>query len=253
LNVVKVAIVGAAAVALVAAGTAAGAAIRYSPRGGSGVIHGCYSKPAINGSHRFMLQNARTACPPGYSAISWNQKGSAGPAGPSTAGPSGLNVITKVNVGTASPQPSLAVAICPADHPYLIDGGGSAGISPQTGGNTPTFMGTDSPLNDVLEKDGGSGFPAGATTVDVAGMGSPGFTAGMTVTFEPDTPNAESDTLTSVTNTGTVSVYDPEGTVYQWTLATPLVHSHANDTIVQGPGWEVTSNGRSTAWAYCSK
>jgi hypothetical protein len=249
-NVVKVSIVGAAAVALVAAGTAAGAAIRYSPRSGSGVIHGCYHKPAVNGSHSFMLQNARTACPPGYSAISWNQKG---PAGPSTAGPSGLNVITVVNAATAFPRPSLAIATCPAGHPYLIGGGGSAGVSPQTGGNTPTFMGTDSPLYDAVEKDGGSGFPAGATTVDVAGNGSPGFTAGMTVTFEPGTPNAETDTLTSVTDTGTVSVYDPEGTVYQWTLATPLVHSHGNETVVQGPGWEVTSNGTSTAWAYCSQ
>ncbi len=172
--------------------------------------------------------------------------------GPSTAGPSGLNVTTVVNVGFASARPSLALATCPADHPYLTGGGGSAGVSPVLNGG-PVYMSTDSPLNDVLENDHGSGFPAGATTVDVAGMGSPAFTAGMTVTFEPDTPNAETDTITSVTDTGTVSIYDEAGTVYQWTLAAPLANSHGDGSIVQGPGWEVTSNGISTAWAYCSQ
>ena len=244
MNVVKVSMVGAAAVALVAAGTAAGATIRYSPRGGSGVIHGCYRKPAIHGSHTFMLQNARTGCPPGYSAISWNQKGPAGLAGPSTAGPSGLNVITVVNPHPISQRPtSLAVATCPADHPYLIGGGGSAGTDQSQNGPI-VFMTADSPLYDFLEHGGGSG----GTTVDVAGNGSPGFTPGMTVTFEPGTPNAETDTLTSVTDTGTGS---PD--VYQWTLATPLVNSHGGGTVVQGPGWEVTSNGTSMAWAYCSR
>jgi hypothetical protein len=88
-NVAKTVVTGAAGIALVAAGTAAGAAIHYSPRGRSGVIHGCYQKPAIgNGSHSFMLQNVRTPCPSGWSAISWNQKGPAGTPGPS--GPSGI-------------------------------------------------------------------------------------------------------------------------------------------------------------------
>lgn len=174
--------------------------------------------------------------------------GTQGPAGPSTAGPPGLNVITVISSGTASPQPSLTVATCPADHPYLIGGGGSAGAGQiQNGG--PIYMSTDAPMYDVLEHSSGPG----ATTVDVAGSASAGFTPGMTVTFEPGTPDAETDTITSITDTGTPSVNAPPGSVYQWTLATPLVDSHGNDTLVQGPGWEVASNGTSRAWAYCSQ
>ena len=61
-----------AAVALVAGGTAAGAAIA-GPVASSGVISGCYSNTAVNGSHALVLQDAGTACPKGWTAISWNQ------------------------------------------------------------------------------------------------------------------------------------------------------------------------------------
>ena len=83
-------ITGAAALALVAGGTAAGAAIAAGPVDGTGVIHGCWTNTAINGTHVFVLQDAGTACPKGTTAISWNQQGPAGPAGATgPAGPAG--------------------------------------------------------------------------------------------------------------------------------------------------------------------
>ena len=92
----------AAALALIAGGTAAGAAIA-GPIDGSGVIHGCWSNAAINGSHVFVLQDAGTACPNRTTAISWNQQGPAGPTGP--AGPAGVThawTATSASVGSAS-------------------------------------------------------------------------------------------------------------------------------------------------------
>jgi hypothetical protein len=83
-------IAGGVALVLLAGGTAAGAAIASGPVDGSGVIHGCWTNTAINGSHAFILQDAGTACPNGTTAISWNQTGPQGPAGPARAtGPAG--------------------------------------------------------------------------------------------------------------------------------------------------------------------
>jgi Collagen triple helix repeat (20 copies) len=86
-------ITGAAALALVAGGTAAIAAIASGPVDSSGVIHGCWTNAAVNGTHVFVLQDAGTTCPKGTTAISWNQAGPAGPAGPTGAtggtGPAG--------------------------------------------------------------------------------------------------------------------------------------------------------------------
>jgi hypothetical protein len=94
----RIVITGAAALALVAGGTAAGAAIAASPVDGSGVIHGCYTSKAINGSHVIVLQDAGTACPSGTTAVTWNQQGPAGPAGP--AGPQG----PKGDTGATGPK-----------------------------------------------------------------------------------------------------------------------------------------------------
>jgi Collagen triple helix repeat (20 copies) len=76
------------AFAVLAAGTSAGAAITGRPVDGSGVIHGCWTNAALNGTHVFVLQDAGTTCPKGTTAISWNQQGPTGPTGP--AGPVGL-------------------------------------------------------------------------------------------------------------------------------------------------------------------
>ena len=79
-----------AALALVAGGTAAGAAIASSPVSSSGVIDGCYTNAEINGSHVFVLQDQGTTCPKGTTPISWNQTGPQGPAGaPGATGATG--------------------------------------------------------------------------------------------------------------------------------------------------------------------
>ena len=150
---VKVLISAGAGLALLTGGGAAGAAIvAAGPIDGSGIIHGCYTSSALDGSHFFVLQNAGSACPRGTTAISWNQQGPAGPAGatgptgptgpagaqgpqgltgatgatgaqgpagPSTAGPGGLDEIEVVQNDTGT-----AVANCPADHPFAVGGGG---------------------------------------------------------------------------------------------------------------------------------
>jgi hypothetical protein len=78
----------AAALALVAGGTAAGAAIASGPVDSSGVVHGCYTTNAIKGSHVFVLQDAGTSCPRGTTAVMWNQQGTQGPQG--SPGPQGI-------------------------------------------------------------------------------------------------------------------------------------------------------------------
>jgi Collagen triple helix repeat (20 copies) len=179
LRITKAVITGAAALALVAGGTAAVAAIAAGPVDSSGVIHGCWTNAAINGTHVFVLQDAGTSCPKGTTAISWNQagpagpagpagatgatgsagpagpigptgatgavgppgaqgsagsQGAAGPAGPSTGGSSGLDL----EVISGAPGTGAAVAVCPADHPYVFGGGGYD----STGSNNTTISGS---------------------------------------------------------------------------------------------------------------
>lgn len=83
----KILISAAAGLALVAVATAAGAAVA-GPIDGNGVIHGCYTNKALNGSHVVVLQDSSTNCPNGTTDVQWNQQGPAGPVGPQ--GPQGL-------------------------------------------------------------------------------------------------------------------------------------------------------------------
>jgi hypothetical protein len=76
----RIVLAGAAALALVTGGTAAGAAVLAGPIGG-GVIHGCYYPANSAGSHRIVLQNTGRSCPSGTTAIKWNQQGPQGPQG----------------------------------------------------------------------------------------------------------------------------------------------------------------------------
>jgi hypothetical protein len=95
-------VTGAAALALVAAGAVAGAAITASPVDSAGVIHGCYGQTNADGTtHNVVLQNDGTTCPANMTPITWNQTGPAGaqgaqgpqgPAGP--AGPTGATGAT---------------------------------------------------------------------------------------------------------------------------------------------------------------
>jgi len=109
-------------------GAAVGAVAASGPVDGAGVIHGCWTTAAVNGTHTFVLRNASARCPKNTTAISWNQTGPKGatgatgpqgPTGPSTAGPTGLDVTSMQSSGTAQ-----ATADCPPDHPYAIGGEG---------------------------------------------------------------------------------------------------------------------------------
>ena len=82
-------IAGATALVLAAGASIATAAVISSPSpvDSSGVIHGCWTNAALNGSHAFVLQDAGASCPKGTTAISWNMQGPAGATGP--AGPTG--------------------------------------------------------------------------------------------------------------------------------------------------------------------
>jgi Collagen triple helix repeat (20 copies) len=85
-------IIAGAVTLLLGAGTAVAAAavMSSSPVSSSGVIDGCWTNAAVNGSHIIVLQNQGTSCPAGTTPISWNQSGPAGPAGVAgSRGPSG--------------------------------------------------------------------------------------------------------------------------------------------------------------------
>ena len=87
MSIRRIIITGAAALALVAGGTTAGAAIAAGPIDGSGVIHGRYYPASKGGSSQVVLQNAGTTCPKNTTAITWNQTGPQGATGPQ--GPQG--------------------------------------------------------------------------------------------------------------------------------------------------------------------
>ena len=115
----RILISAAAGLALVAAGTAAGAAIT-GPIDGNKVIYGCFTTKAINGSHALVLQDVGTTCPSGTTAINWNEQGSQGPAGPAgPTGPAGPKGDPGAN-GTSVTSQSL-----PVGDPNCANGGSS--------------------------------------------------------------------------------------------------------------------------------
>lgn len=128
-----------AAVALVAGGTAA-YAVTAGPIDSSGVIHGCYTTVATNGSHKIVLQNVSRSCPSGTTAITWNQKGPAGPQGiqgppgpvgqPGPAGP-GLLAWAYVNAnGTVARSSGNVTVANPGAGSYCIGiTGGTAHVA----------------------------------------------------------------------------------------------------------------------------
>jgi Collagen triple helix repeat (20 copies) len=135
---------------LAGGGTAAYATVVASPVS-SGVIYGCYTNAAINGSHAVVLQNAGTTCPNGTTAISWNEQGSPGPAGPSgPAGPTGLTGATGPAgpagatgaTGPAGPSgsPGPAGPAGPPGPSGPPGAAGSGGISCTTDGGAPGIV-----------------------------------------------------------------------------------------------------------------
>ena len=156
---------GAAALAVVAGGTAAGAAVTASPIR-SEVIHGCWTTKAVHGSHVIELQDARTRCLRGTTAISWNQKGPAGPTGatgPQGAagpqgpagipGPTGQGFIFKTASGTNGPALSAGTYFIVVKAPFADSNNGVP-----LHGNCVVFTSTDSFTSafDVLNLTGGA-------------------------------------------------------------------------------------------------
>lgn len=121
----------------------------------SGVIHGCVTNAAVNGSHALVVQDTGTSCPKGTSALNWNQAGS---GGASTAGPSGLDVVQRRATGTGSvevdcdPIVKTNGVITQVGNSYVTGGGGA--ISDGTGSLTQSD-----------ETGRGSGQSNGTTTV----------------------------------------------------------------------------------------
>jgi Collagen triple helix repeat (20 copies) len=172
-------ITGATALALVAGGTAAGAAIGSGPVDSNGVIHGCWTNAALHGSHIFVLQDAGTGCPSGTTAIEWNQAGPAGPAGsPGPAGPKG-------DTGPQGP-PGNDGAAGPADPAGLAGAAGSNGNTVLNGTGAPAdSIGDNSDFYidtaaQVLygPKSGGTWPAAGVSLVGPPGPQGPPGTAG---------------------------------------------------------------------------
>jgi hypothetical protein len=256
MNVKTIVITGAAALALVAGGTAAGAAITSGPIDSSGVIHGCYTNQELNGSHVFVLQDAGTNCPKGTTAITWNQQGKAGPAGATgPTGPAGPAGPTG-NTGPAGSQgpAGLTGATGPAGPMGQI---GSTGPPGPAGANGNTVLnGTGAPA-DSLGNNGDFyidtaadvlyGPKAGGTWPDpgVSLVGNPGATgatgpagpqgpAGATGATGPAGPsslaalNGSPCTVGGNSSTLQVSVNSTTGAVTM--TCTPLVNVSASVT-----------------------
>jgi hypothetical protein len=122
MNIRRIVITGAAALALVAGGTAAGATIAAGPVDGSGVIHGCYDSGG-----NVKVIDASATCPKGYTALNWSQQGPAGPQGAKgdtgATGPQGpkgdpgKDGTNGTNGKDAAPEFTWTVS-CPADNEF---------------------------------------------------------------------------------------------------------------------------------------
>jgi hypothetical protein len=129
-------LLSASGAAILAAGLGGGVAfgaVQSVPDSG-GTIHGCY-KPSGYATGALMVidTDAGQSCPSDTTAINWNQTGPSGPAGPSTAGPSGLDVTTVFNQVGYNGE-TQQKALCPSSHPYAL-GGGVLQVSGASQGN----------------------------------------------------------------------------------------------------------------------
>jgi hypothetical protein len=84
-----------------------------------GTIHGCITGTNRVLEHVYTDPSKGLTCPSGSSSVFWEQT--------NTAGPNGLDVVeVVVNVDMGG------VALCPSDHPYVLSGGFSGGVSTST-------------------------------------------------------------------------------------------------------------------------
>jgi hypothetical protein len=198
-----------AAAVLAAGGTAAYAAVAASPVS-SGMINGCYTTGAINGSHVFFLQDAGANCPKGTTPISWNQQGPAGPAGPAGAsgpagpagpsGPAGPPGPTVTVTVTATPTTSSTLFPSPANtcsnaaNLGILPSGGTANVGGVNVGSsaawyTITVSSSASSFTFTLTGTAAFGAPAGADVMNVYSncAASTTFASGVT-TYTGTTP-----------------------------------------------------------------
>jgi hypothetical protein len=177
-------ITGAAALALVAGGTAAGAAIASGPVDGSGVVHACYYGADKSGSSQVVLQNAGTACPKGTTAITWNQTGPQGTTGPTGAtgqqGPTGP-------IGPVGPQGATGPigATGPQGPTGPIGPAGPAGTNGVSG-----YQIVNDGIQTLSELSGGDFYvdcPAGKQAV------GGGLISGGSITIDSSAPSSAND------------------------------------------------------------
>lgn len=187
----RIVITGAAALALVAGGTAAGAAIAAGPVDGSGVIHGCYTNKALNGSHVIVLQDAGTTCPGGTTAISWNQQGPAGPQGPAGAtGPTGATGATGP-AGTGATVASLA-----SGDPNCANGGAS--ITDGKGSTAYACTGATGPAGPTgSQGPAGPQGPAGTQSFDSGAINVASSSSNVNDCLLSDLTGPDASTLTA--------------------------------------------------------
>jgi hypothetical protein len=218
-------IVVAATGLLVGGGGIAFATVAASgPIDGSGVIHGCYTNAAINGSHVIVLQNAGTNCPSGTTAITWGSQG--------TNGTNGVSPTVASFTGSEGGCTNGGDAITDADQntTYVCDGTNGSDGSPGAPGLTgPSTAGPDG-LN--------------TTTVTVNGVGD---ATAQCPAAEPYIlgGGANDDTITN----GTFGALNYDG----------LAHAGQLGTAAEAPGvaygWTgvaVTNTDTVTAFAICS-
>lgn len=134
-------------VALVAVGGTAFGAVSSIPDG-SGVIHGCYDS---GGNLKVIDASVTATCPKGYSALDWNQTGSAGQQGPQgqtgpqgTAGPTGPQGLPGAS-GAAGANGSTVLSgngppasTAGNDGDFYIDTAADVLYGPKAGGTWPT-------------------------------------------------------------------------------------------------------------------
>jgi hypothetical protein len=89
----------------------------------NGIIHGCVSNAAINGTHALVVQDTGSPCPKGTTELDWRQQGPAGPQGPqgppgtftgSLTSPDGLYSLNVTDAGITLTGPGATVTISTA-------------------------------------------------------------------------------------------------------------------------------------------
>lgn len=240
---------GAAMVLVAGGGTALAAVASSGPVDASGVVHGCYTNQALNGSHVIVLQDAGSNCPKGTTAVSWNEQGPAGatgPAGPAgaigppgppgqagaagAAGATGANGNTVLN-GTGGPASSLG-----NNGDFYLDTAADVLYGPKAGGTWPT------PGTSLVGSAGAAGSTGPAGPVGPAGVTGPAGPIGPAGAASLDALNG-TVCNTGSSNAGMLNVsYGSNGSVSitctpttLYTLTVSIPSGDGSDAVVSSP------------------